>query len=274
MSTDIEFAETVSELDNGPCAGSHLGNSSSESHSPGFSGSDNGAIGISESSTGTIPMPECGNNLDKSTVCTVHGTSRSKCECEMLVEGKMELQGSAYFDLYDSYEVDDDSKMVSGLPLVENRNASTFANLQYKKASLIGQGIKKESFAGRKRSRKRSVEATDVGMLIAEKRMRRPTRRYIEEFSDPKSKSSRGRPKNSSTVAKNKILGIKHHNEPHHKGFSAASLVRGGSYGRSSDRTPLEVGVQKGCVKKYSSISVRRSLLVVSSVVAYLYEEF
>lgn len=43
---DIEFAETVSELDNGLCVGSHLENSSSESHSPGFSGNDNGAVGI------------------------------------------------------------------------------------------------------------------------------------------------------------------------------------------------------------------------------------
>ncbi|RVW80226.1 hypothetical protein CK203_044794 [Vitis vinifera] len=193
---DIEFAETVSELDNGPCAGSHLGNSSSESHSPGFSGSDNGAVGISESSTGTIPVPECGNNLDKMTICTLHGTSRSKCECKMLVEGKMELQGSASFNLQNPDGVD---------------NVQTW------------QGMKKESFAGRKGSRKRSVEASDVGMLLSEKRMRRPTRR--------------------------------HRSETHHKGFSAAPLVPSGSYGRSSDRTPFEVGVQKGCLKKYASIS-------------------
>lgn len=252
---DIEFAETVSELDNGPCAGSHLGNSSSESHSPGFSGSDNGAVGISESSTGTIPVPECGNNLDKMTICTLHGTSRSKCECKMLVEGKMELQGSASFNLQNPDGVDNVSNLVSGIPLVENRKDVTFTNLQYNKASSIGQGMKKESFAGRKGSRKRSVEASDVGMLLSEKRMRRPTRRYIEEFSDLKSKSNRGRPKNSTTTTKNKLLGNRHRSETHHKGFSAAPLVPSGSYGRSSDRTPFEVGVQKGCLKKYASIS-------------------
>ena len=258
MSTDIEFAETVSELDNGPCAESHLGNSSSESHSPGFSGSDNGAIGISESSTATVPVPECGNNLDKSTICTLHGTLRSKCDCEMLFEGKTELQGSSSVYLHNCGGVDDASNLVNCIPLVENRRDMTFANLRYNKASSIGQGIKKESFAGRKGSRKRSVEATDVGMLITEKRMRRPTRRYIEEFSDPKSKSIRGRPKNSTSVGKNKLLGIRHRTETHQKEFSSASLVPGGSYGRSNDRTPCEVGVQKGCQTKYSSISVRK----------------
>lgn len=49
---DIEFVEIVSELDNGTCARSHLGNSSFGSHSPRFSGSDNDVVRISKSSIG------------------------------------------------------------------------------------------------------------------------------------------------------------------------------------------------------------------------------
>lgn len=36
-------------------------------------------------------MSKCGNNLDKMTICTLNGTTRSKCECKILVEGKMKL---------------------------------------------------------------------------------------------------------------------------------------------------------------------------------------
>lgn len=49
---DIEFVEIVSELDNGTCARSHLGNSSFGSHSPRFSSSDNDIVRISKSSIG------------------------------------------------------------------------------------------------------------------------------------------------------------------------------------------------------------------------------
>lgn len=36
-------------------------------------------------------MSECGNNLDKMTIRTLNDTTRSKCECKMVVEGKMKL---------------------------------------------------------------------------------------------------------------------------------------------------------------------------------------
>lgn len=273
MHTDMEFAETVSELDNGPCAaGSHLGNSSSESHSPGFSGSDNGVVGMSESSTGTVPVLECGNDVDKMSICSLHGISRIKCPCKMLVESKMDLQGSTSFNLHNPDCVDNSSNLVSGIPLVEKGKNVTQTNSQCSKAGSISQGIKRESFSSRKGPRKRSFEASDMGMLLNEKRMRRPTRRYIEEFSDLKSKSNRGRPKNSTTTAKNKLLQIRHHNQTHQdEGFSAASLVPSGSFGRSSDQSSLEVGVQKGCLKKYASISVRKFFMCsIYSIIAFL----
>lgn len=64
-----------------PVEGSHLGNSSSESHSPGFSGS-NVAVGVSDSST--APESECKDESpDKMVTCELRSS-----ECQIPVDEK------------------------------------------------------------------------------------------------------------------------------------------------------------------------------------------
>ncbi|XP_018806257.2 uncharacterized protein LOC108979921 isoform X2 [Juglans regia] len=135
---DIEFAENATKLDLGRSKESCLGNSSSESQSPGLSGSSNGAVGISESSSVTILESECKNDaLNKTATCKLHGILVSKCGCR---------------------PPDEDSIHATSLELTKLDDLNSDKN-------LLACGI---SSAG------------------GEKRLRKPTRRYIEEFSDKK----------------------------------------------------------------------------------------
>lgn len=60
---DMDLAQEVSALDIGLCNGVRLGNSSTDSHSPGYSGSSNGAIEMSESSDAINPELNCNDDL-------------------------------------------------------------------------------------------------------------------------------------------------------------------------------------------------------------------
>ncbi|XVE96640.1 hypothetical protein REPUB_Repub02eG0240100 [Reevesia pubescens] len=162
---DIEFPEKFSELDCGPHEGSNLHNSSSESHSPGFSGSSNSAGGLSESSIATVQESNNKNGvLGKMVSCDLHRTFRSKCVCQAPV---MDTICPTIEHVQDFVESDDDEK-----PLV--------------------------SFILSNKKVKGSFKVTKGGTLLGQKRLRKPTRRYIEEFS-----------RNSTTSGKNKRLKVR-----------------------------------------------------------------
>ncbi|XWS59661.1 hypothetical protein CRYUN_Cryun08bG0140900 [Craigia yunnanensis] len=147
---DIEFPEKFSELDSGPREGSNLRNSSSESHSPGFSGSSNSAGGISESSIATVRESNSKNVvLGKMVSCDLHHTFRRKYGCQGPV---IDTIRSTIEHVKDLDESDEDEK-----PLV--------------------------SFILPNKKVKSTVKVTKGGTLLRQKRLRKPTRRYIEEFS-------------------------------------------------------------------------------------------
>ena len=165
LTADIEFPEKFSELDCGPHEGLNLHNSSSESHSPGFSGSSNNVGGISESSIATVQESNSKNGVfGKMVSCDLHHTSGSKCGCQTPVMDTVRptIENVQYFD-----ESDDDEK-----PLV--------------------------SFILSTKKVKSSVKVTKGGTLLRQKRLRKPTRRYIEEFS-----------RKSTTSEKNKRLKVR-----------------------------------------------------------------
>lgn len=58
----MDLSQEVSALDIGLCDGLRMGNSSTDSHSPGYSGSSNGAVEMSESSDGNNPEPNCNDD--------------------------------------------------------------------------------------------------------------------------------------------------------------------------------------------------------------------
>ncbi|CAK7343108.1 unnamed protein product [Dovyalis caffra] len=181
---DIELAEKVSYLDYAPREGSRLRNSSSESQSPGCSGISNGAVGMSESSTATLPESESKNGWHQKTVkCKLRRSSVDKWDSQEPAEDSVCPTSD---DLEDLGGLDDDAMPL--ISLVSGKNA------------------------------KKVVQAAKVGTSLRQKRLRKPTKRYIEEFSELKSKHEMERQNNLSATSKDKRPKIRSHNELHCEG--------------------------------------------------------
>ncbi|KAJ6742552.1 TRF-LIKE 8 [Salix viminalis] len=178
---DIELAQKVSYLDYTPRDGSRLRNSSSESQSPGCSGSSNGAAGMSELSTATIPESESKNGWHNKTVkCKLRRSSGDKWNSQ---EPGEDSACPTSDDIEDLDELDDDAKPL--ISLVSGKNA------------------------------KKVVHAAKAGTSARQKRLRKPTKRYIEELSDPKSKQVMERKSDLSATLKDKRPKIRSHDELH-----------------------------------------------------------
>ncbi|XP_015870560.3 uncharacterized protein LOC107407763 isoform X1 [Ziziphus jujuba] len=219
---DIDFAGKVSVLAPGLCQGSHSRNPSSESQSPGLSGSSNSAIGISDSSTVTVQDFEYKNDsLNKTEKHGLQAAVRRKKRC------RTPLQGTC-LDSQDFKEFDDDENPLLSDLLLSNQKG------------------------------KSSIEACKVGSFLREKRLRKPTQRYIEEFSNKKSKYLKGRGKFSSgdaVTANDKGLKMRSHGDLHNvrpKTLSAVSEEELLS-GTKIQEVPLVRG-KRGRPKKHVSV--------------------
>lgn len=156
LNADMDFAQEIYELDCSLHEELFLGNSSSESHSPGLGGTSNSAVGISESSMEIIPDYKWKNDPHNERIgCGVHHT-RSKCECQAPTEDSLDLISK---NMQNLDELDDDEK-----PLV--------------------------SFLLSTKNEKNSGRTAKCSTHLEQKRMRRPTRRYIEEFSGLKTRQT------------------------------------------------------------------------------------
>ncbi|XP_039062898.1 uncharacterized protein LOC120207520 isoform X2 [Hibiscus syriacus] len=145
---DIKFPEKFSELDHVPHDISNLHNSSSESHSPGFSGSIS-VEGISESSFVIVQESNYKNSvLGEMVNYDLHHTFGSKCSCPdpVMETGRHSIEQDQGF-----VDSDDEKPLVSFI-------------LSNKKV-------------------KSSVEVRKGSTHLRQKRLRKPTRRYIEELS-------------------------------------------------------------------------------------------
>ncbi|XP_044473356.1 uncharacterized protein LOC123201856 isoform X1 [Mangifera indica] len=220
---DFEFTEQVTKLDYVPIKGSHFGNSSSESHSPGLSGTCNVAIGISKLSTTIVPESECKNgSLAKLTSCELHNTIKSECECKVPIE---DTEGPSSLDVLEYDELDNDDNCLLSSILSKCKKRA--------KSSALGNQVK---------------------------RPRKPTQRYMEEFSDQKSKSLLDGQKVSATVLKDKRLKVISRNQSSNQcGNQVPSVSR--SRGRclkncapimgfESDDDPDVSGSHDTCVRK------------------------
>ncbi|XP_024028719.1 uncharacterized protein LOC21407106 [Morus notabilis] len=190
---EFGFAGKAFGLDYGPRGGSHSRNASAESRSPGLSGSSNSAVGLSESSSVTIQESECKNDSLKKTETELRGTFRHKKKRKTQVKGSM---CPASHDLQTPNQLDDDDDPLLSSMLVNKHE-------------------------------KKSGEAIKVGGSRREKRLRRPTQRYIEEFSDKKSKHLKGGKFTSVDVAgiKDRRLKVRSHAELSSIGVGTLSSV-------------------------------------------------
>ncbi|KAJ9181562.1 hypothetical protein P3X46_009681 [Hevea brasiliensis] len=186
---DVELAEKISDLDCAPHGRLHLGNTSSESQSPGFSGSSNDTHGLSESSTATILGSECKNSSveNKMVKCELNDSFGDKWDYHA-----QENVFTTSRDVENLDELDDAKPLESGISSDDNE--------------------------------KKPVQTSKMSTLLRQKRLRKPTKRYIEEFSVPKSKHAMERQKILAVDSKDKCLTIRSHNELHHGG--ALTLIK------------------------------------------------
>lgn len=247
---DAECAEKVPESNFAPFGGSSLDNSSSESHSPDFARTDDGAVGISESSVVPVLVPKNKNDtLDKATICRLHGAFRSKCGCQTQVEDNLDFHSPNSFDSEDHVNMENENDLTSNHDRIFRGSSFTTTNVHYENGPG-GKGVKRKSFAERSLSAKNSVEAGQVGNLVTQKRLRKPTKRYIEEVSELSSKNSKGKQK-SSTSPKVKHPRVKCQTEHHHMEFRGLKL----DSEKGPLRTTSEYQESEGFSKEHASPS-------------------
>ncbi|TQE13105.1 hypothetical protein C1H46_001189 [Malus baccata] len=103
---------------------------------------------------------------------------------------------------------------------------------------------------------KPSVSGMVSAAFLKEKRPRKPTRRYIEEFSDKMSKDSKGREDCSAVTAiESRRSKVRSQNKHHHLRPRTLALVTGDDL-ISENQTLAEFRKQRARRKKYASISM------------------
>lgn len=199
--------------------GSHSRKSNSESHSPGLSGSS--IVGISDSSTVTVQEFDCKNEpLDKTATDDLPGACRPKKRRHASIRGNI---CSTSHNLHGLDKFDDDENPVGCGILLDK---------------------KEESF----------VEASEVSR---EKRLRKPTLRFIEEFSDKKSKYFKAKETVSViTTTKGNRVKVRSHGKLDHMKPGALSSVAEEEFCGTEIQAVSEFRSLRGRPKKHVSTLV------------------
>ncbi|KAK7345546.1 hypothetical protein VNO77_16151 [Canavalia gladiata] len=205
---DFEFADKAEVLGYGPSEGSLLQNSSSESHSSGLSGSSI-IGGVLESTKVPIAQSECKNNsLDETVTYESHGAFRNNPSLPSNVKCMYNIS----LDIQHLHGLDNNHHLAGGILSSEKEN---------------GPAVNSQPAE------------------LREKRFRKPTQRYIEEFSSLRSKekvpTSGTKTKHLSNSSCNKL----------HKRIKALKKIPGEkSSNENSDMILPELPVRKGRPKK------------------------
>ncbi|XP_065856204.1 uncharacterized protein [Euphorbia lathyris] len=189
---DIELADKICNLEYAPSGSSRVENSSSESQSPGLSGSSNWFLGFSESSAATLTESECKNvSVEKKSV---------KCE------------------LYDSPEDKIDYQTLAG-----DHEFTTSLDLEHldelNDARSLDSGISSDG------NEKKAIQTNKLSTLLGQRRLRRPTKRYIEEFCVPKSKHALETGNGLDSDLKDECLNMISPNELHNPKESLSETI-------------------------------------------------
>lgn len=172
-----------------------------ESHYPHFKGSQTSVMGLTESSKAITPFSACSS------------------------------------DLYDKFSIHEftsfeEAENVSNLFPTDNSSKENGKDMVFSRCDSSSKAVE-----GRIGNLCKGPEGSAV---LTRKRLRKPTRRYIEEVSDVKLRNCRGRKVNSATSLKDKIGNC---NDHHGMGFSGAIQV------------PFDFHVRKGRSTKSASTS-------------------
>ncbi|KAA8544089.1 hypothetical protein F0562_021734 [Nyssa sinensis] len=278
---DAEFADEVSDLNYIPSKGSYMGNLALESQSAGSGG--RGCVAeTSELSAARIPVLEvaCDQNsslLDKMTVDELHEAFRNMYGRETVVMDKQWLKRHISFGLQNHAELDNcssllechvtsngtESKMIlSTTDECSARASSPFTSVFTFKTKPRVQHVKRERDASIDSLKTLSSEVSKVvfgfpcseegeGAIVSKKRLRKPTRRYIEESLEQNSSHRRKKCGVSDIFLDDRILHIGSQKQHCQKGFGATTMVcQDELFKGTCIQVPFGLPVQKGRSKK------------------------
>ncbi|XP_052173974.1 uncharacterized protein LOC127789196 [Diospyros lotus] len=233
----IEFAERVPKSDCNSSEALHSGNSGLEHQIPGFGRTADRALGMSTSLETFVRMPECHNDLLENNICKLDGVFGCYCECKTPVPDSLSMQLPTSFDLakvnqleevsdfleegvFSSSEKQNDKNLTHGLTA---GNLSSTTVLVENIAYPGEKGVEQEPDV-KDVLRNNPAGADQIETLLTEKRLRKPTRRYIEESSDLNSRCIRRRCEVSASISEDKFMESRLHRD-HDIGSRAMMLV-------------------------------------------------
>lgn len=203
-----------------------MGNLSSESKSQGSSRSDTDAFGLSELSATTVMEAEFNNTpVKRGSTHEFCAGARSKGRCITPLE---------------------DSTCDT---ILDNRNIHKFNTYE----SYIESGDFSDENV------KDDILASKLANCSRERRLRKPTRRYIEEFADSKSECNKGKRKPSTKDKYMKVMSTEESNDIRHK--VQIMMPRGESDCGTS--FPVQSRSQRRHPKKHAPVSVREFSLLI-----------
>ncbi|KAK1308714.1 Telomere repeat-binding protein 4 [Acorus calamus] len=279
----IGHVEKDSQLNYG--SQSVLGNMGSECHSPGFNERESGAEEVSDLSNAIIQLPESTSTqsalfLDNLSIRELHDAFKSIFGRETSVKDKQWLKRRIlsgfknFTQLGDSFSLLESgfSSNESNLNMISSSCNHLFerayfpsTNISDKSPELVSRDGGKEGHSGSDILESAICDVKKIGIdllkarntentPIPQKRLRKPTRRYIEESSDVKSKTCDGRLDTSRVGSRDKVFHVRVHNQHQWNGFSMAQLVfPEGSVGVSGEQEPFCVRPQRGRPRKNSA---------------------
>nr|DAD26764.1 TPA_asm: hypothetical protein HUJ06_028232 [Nelumbo nucifera] len=273
---DTEYDDEIPDLDYGSCKGANVVNLGLESQPSCLSEKKRGSQ-ISESSTVTLPVQESTSDqneslLDRMTIRELQEAFRTTFGRETSVKDKQWLKRRISFGLENLVEFENVSSLLeSGTSSNENevdmivtssndscgKMPSLCTSMLGNMAKPLRQDVERKNLATENDLMTVTPEAGKVGLglgdrglLVTPKRLRKPTRRYIEESSDLEPRYSNGRLE-APTGSRDKILRAKSHNQNNQKRFGTMSLVCRQDYlGGTGIQVPFGLRVRKGRPKK------------------------
>lgn len=254
-----KLAEPVQNLEHGPCGGSSFGNLGLDSPSSGF----NGRV-----SDGENRYNQNSSLLDNMQIHGLHEDFENMLGGVMSTRDKQWLKLHISFGLQNLVDLEEDLNLLKqGINLDENEGKSNFSSgndfCSSTSVSFTGV-INDKTVSGCQKGKKERIQVYDnrvgvgfldsqeKGLLVTQKRLRKPTRRYIEEASERKEQYHSRKYGISYKRPKGKFLHVR--SQPRSAGFGVSLDCQEQFFEGTCIQVPFGLPVQEGCSVRNTSI--------------------
>ena len=259
-------------MEHGPCGGSSFGNLGLESPSSSFNGRDSGV---------KYTYNQNSSLHDNMTIHGLHEDFKNIFGGGTSIKDKQWLKLHISFGLQNLVELDNGLNLLKqGVTFNENEAKSNFSSRnEFCSSAFISfssvvndktvsgcQQVKNDSLQTLSSDDNRVgfciLDSGEKDLLVTQKRLRKPTRRYIEEPSEQKGKYHSRKCGISYKRSRDKFPHVGSHEQHRQAGFGASSLdCQQEFFEGACIQVPFGLPVQEGCSKRNTSILVSMFLL-------------